>query len=698
MRRLLVTLALLSPLPALASYDCNSTDDDLAGTFTTQRGQPATIFAYVKYANHPEAVNNIVQVGAGAGTQSASISIITQTGADSYQAASRNAGGAATAATQSSAAGAGDGIWFPVLATFTNTTRRDIYVGSLAVTDDDTTSNDPGSAWDEVRLCESFAGSNDSTTLGIAVVGLINRVASGPEITSFMSGQDPTTIWSLSTELIGYWTLATNNATQPNDGFDATGDLSVSGAAFNADQPTFGPTFSVAPAESTNTATTVLVTYTSANATDLHWALRNSGTSAYADCAAVQAASGAIDSDSEAVSADVLIPFVHPEGDIDLCLEGASGVNSVVTLNDVLRSPCTGCAFRELAALSDTSPFKVQSDTSASTEEDSNLICDIANPEYFPVGSLLDASAGFADGVLLVGDNSTTPNCVAVDQLAMSSEDPITVTGKVAPDGSSLLGVTAPAAGDVLEFEDDTDVDWDDGWDLDTDAEGFVTLTQCPQDVSDSSPEYATPLNCRTGSPFLIYPNNVPPTLDLEPIFGIAFNTGESIVADLSEMCSHSNLTPTFAVRDGYMLPAGATLVGDQLTINPTSGQEDENGFDVPILCGADTLYDVQNWRAYFINTGTMPEITDEQCLDAFDDCEAYDTLLAAFPWRDGTGISASFTCSASEVSGEVIFQSPAAAAEIEPYASISFQVSTGPCVGRRGGRGITLPGLSPFL
>jgi hypothetical protein len=78
-------------------------------------------------------------------------------------------------------------------------------------------------------------GGNDYTGL-IAEVAIWNKALADAEITSYMSGEAASTI--AAANLIGYWPLSADNATQSNEGLDAGGDLSVSGATFDADHPT----------------------------------------------------------------------------------------------------------------------------------------------------------------------------------------------------------------------------------------------------------------------------------------------------------------------------------------------------------------------------------------------------------------------------------------------------------------------------
>jgi hypothetical protein len=252
--------------PTWASYECDAANENLTGTLTTDRALPLTLFAYVKYANHPEAINSLAQFGTPASNQNGSVALKTRPEADRYTAQQRTPAGNVVGANVDAAAGAGDGVWFPLVGVFTSTTLRDIYAGAIETTAQETTSNDPGTAISVMRLCENLAGAEDSTTLLIAEVGIVDEAATAGEIEAFLDGADPTTIWSVAAELIGYWPLDMNNSTQANEGSDAGGDLTVSGATFNADHPTFAapaaPSFTAGPTPGTLTDTTIPFTFT----------------------------------------------------------------------------------------------------------------------------------------------------------------------------------------------------------------------------------------------------------------------------------------------------------------------------------------------------------------------------------------------------------------------------------------------------
>src|SRR5688500_16495313 len=123
MIRALLALALLFPASAWASYSCNSTDDDLAGTLTTTLAQPFTLFAYVKYADHPVAANNFIQLGLNANNND-SARITAGAAEDRYVARTDNNVSAVGSATFNASANQFNNAWLPVIATFSSNTLR----------------------------------------------------------------------------------------------------------------------------------------------------------------------------------------------------------------------------------------------------------------------------------------------------------------------------------------------------------------------------------------------------------------------------------------------------------------------------------------------------------------------------------------------------------------------------------------------
>ena len=99
-----------------------------------------------------------------------------------------------------------------------------------------------------IRLGESLTAFNDLYGL-LAEVAIWNKALSAGEIASYLAGNDPSAI--AAANLIGYWPLSADNATQSNLGTDATGDLTVSGATYEpSDHPTITSSATIAPLSS----------------------------------------------------------------------------------------------------------------------------------------------------------------------------------------------------------------------------------------------------------------------------------------------------------------------------------------------------------------------------------------------------------------------------------------------------------------
>lgn len=214
------------------SYTFDGTNDRITGSFTsTYAGDTFTIAAYVKYTDHPAAIDTIAMIGNNSGDNLNSHSIRT-TGTDNQFAVASIEGGTASTASVSHVA---DGTWIPVVGIITSNTQRDIRVATYANTAQATTARDVADALQFISIGESLDLANDAT-MSIAEVAMWNIALGQSAIEAYMAGTVSTAIEAAN--LIGYWPLSADNATQSNEGVDAGGDLSVANAIFNADHPT----------------------------------------------------------------------------------------------------------------------------------------------------------------------------------------------------------------------------------------------------------------------------------------------------------------------------------------------------------------------------------------------------------------------------------------------------------------------------
>lgn len=393
-----------------------------------------------------------------------------------------------------------------------------------------------------------------------------------------------------------------------------------------------------------------------------------------------------------------------PRHNVAVC--GSDGTNNtaVTTFTNQDRSPCAGCAIIVNAGASATSPFIAPVDVAGDTTSGSAVITGMADTSDFQVGMLVTESSGFSGaGPFVIVD--VTVDSITLDQLANATASDITITGLVDTAGAAYFNPTI-ATGDVLELagasniggvvtgETDLDIiyDPDNG-----EEEDLASISACIQDVSDATGEYTRP-DCWTGDLFLFYVNNDAPTFSLQGVSNIVFPVGSAITSiDFNGMCSHA-LTPMISIRSGSSWLANLTLTDGVLS--GTIAAEDENGHSVDLWCEAGDLYDLQTFTFFAITTVPMPEITDETCVTPFTTCQAYDTLLAAMPWREESTITATSACSLTEAAGQVTAQSPAATTEITANQAITFEVSSGICPPAgtgSGGKGLNRFGF-PFL
>lgn len=216
------------------SYSFDGSNDFLSGAFTSTYSDPITVACFIKVTAHPLANDAMISLGASSSATPNSYMLRTGSSDDAWEARSEDAAGSASIA---SLTGVNiDDAWTGIVGVFAaSDASRTIYVGSIANTATSSASRSVA-AVQYIRLGENFAGSADFTGL-IAHVAVWNIALGTDDITAFLAGSSPTGIQAAN--LIGYWALDTNNATQSNAGVDAGGDLTVSGATYSADQPSF---------------------------------------------------------------------------------------------------------------------------------------------------------------------------------------------------------------------------------------------------------------------------------------------------------------------------------------------------------------------------------------------------------------------------------------------------------------------------
>lgn len=215
------------------SYSFDGASDRLTGSFTSTYSGAVTLAAFIKVVGHPLASDCVSNFGNSSSTVNDSHYIGTATTAndDEWTARSVNSGGTGGPAIVTLNI---DGVWAGLVGVFTSATSRDLYVQALANTDNDATNITVGSALQHMKIGSNLAN-NLAFTGNIAECAVWNAALTSQQITDYMSGIAASAIASAS--LIGYWPMSASNATQANEGLDAGGDLSVTGATFDADHP-----------------------------------------------------------------------------------------------------------------------------------------------------------------------------------------------------------------------------------------------------------------------------------------------------------------------------------------------------------------------------------------------------------------------------------------------------------------------------
>ena len=216
------------------SYDFSPGTSRLFGTFTTQYGVPITLASFFKYTVHPQASQCLVSLS---NTTNENPSLTIESTGTDEEFGARTFTAASNAAVYEGTAAQWDGAWTAIIGEFSASNARDVFVGIPGQTGTDTTTRGVGTALDTivVGMLADFSSRQWATL--IAEVAMWSGTLTTQQQTDYMAGNMPASSINAS-ELIGYWPLSADNATQSNLGTDATGDLTVTNATFDADHPT----------------------------------------------------------------------------------------------------------------------------------------------------------------------------------------------------------------------------------------------------------------------------------------------------------------------------------------------------------------------------------------------------------------------------------------------------------------------------
>lgn len=218
------------------SYSFDGSNDTLTGTLTSTYDAPITMACWFKWGGggagaHPSAIDCMVHLGNSSSSSVDSYILRTQTTVNRFEIFADGSGGnESTSLAKTIAAD----TWTPFIGVVTSHTVRDLYVADATASE--AVGADGVSALVQyIRLGENLAAANDFYGL-LAEVAIWNKALSAGEIASYLAGNDPSGI--AAANLIGYWPLSSDNATQGNQGVDAGGDLSVTSAVYSSDHPT----------------------------------------------------------------------------------------------------------------------------------------------------------------------------------------------------------------------------------------------------------------------------------------------------------------------------------------------------------------------------------------------------------------------------------------------------------------------------
>lgn len=234
------------------SYDFDASSRYMQGSLTTQRdSEGLSIVAWIKCTAAQWASTSqtyCAVIGEDLTTTYDNSQFLTKTNG----AADRVTASSQTTTTQNAAHsftdGTYDSIWVCVTATFTSDTRRDVYIESTSNTASNTGTRAVGTALDTIRIGSSASGYSNFLGL-IAEVAFYDKVLSASEINSLQTGAGtgpaPNTV--ATANCFAYYPMDYNNSTQTNEGSDATGDLTVTGAVYSSDHPIITSSSSIAP-------------------------------------------------------------------------------------------------------------------------------------------------------------------------------------------------------------------------------------------------------------------------------------------------------------------------------------------------------------------------------------------------------------------------------------------------------------------
>ena len=326
------------------SYSFDGVNDRMTGAFTSSYAQPVTLACWVKVTTHPVATQVAAHLGNSDGVTNDAVRLQTSATDDYWQANSITSGGSGSSASATKNV---DATWAPWIGTFVSDTNRNVYISDASA--NDTTSRVVGAALKYLRLGENGGGSVDFAGK-LAEFSVWNKELDAGERASYISGTASSGI--AAANLIGYYRLNANNATQANEGTDAGGDLTVTGATYDADHPTItepAPTFDTSPTVTSQTATAYTLAYDASADADTIYTGIYLKDAATPTAAQVKAGTNAHGTATEATtgSSDTIVVTAtespaFPIYGIHSVVENEAGLSAVSSLTDKALDPATG--------------------------------------------------------------------------------------------------------------------------------------------------------------------------------------------------------------------------------------------------------------------------------------------------------------------------------------------------------------------